>query len=503
MPMLELGVVAPDQPNVRSVGLEIASGVIPRATGYDSLPSLQVTNQGGLNSAARGAMTGRSRGGLNFTVSGSSNRLYIGTTGDLANVSAGGGSPYTVGSDGWWDFTLFGNRVIASNYADAMESFVIGTSSEFAALSADSPRCRHLAVVRDFVVAGNIVGRGVNAATIGTAEDAVQWSAIDDPTSWPQVGTNTAKGVQSDWQPLGGNTGEVTDLVGGSDFGLIFRKRSIWRMDYEGGDTFFRFTPIEENIGCSIPKIAIRVGGIVYFPSEQGFYATDGFQTVPIGNEIIDRYFHSDFQEGTEHVASVAYFPEWKCIAWAYCGAGAATNTPNSLLLFNVVDQRWSTSSGVALEWLADVMPFTDSLDSYVDSMDSGALAAVNLDGLIAASTRTAGAFNTSHVLASFTGAAGTATLRTADYEPEVGKIAHLRSVRPVFDSAPNGMSVEPLTRMRPSDSYTSGTAAVQDETGKHCLRAAGRYLAVKFTLDGPFSGFHGFDADVRVRGVR
>ena len=110
------------------------------------------------------------------------------TAGAFANVSNGGGSPYSLASGDWWSFVLYGNRVIGSNYANTPQSFVIGTSAAFADLSADAPRAKHLAVVRDFIVAGNIIGRGANAATIGTAEDAIQWSALDDPTTWPAVG---------------------------------------------------------------------------------------------------------------------------------------------------------------------------------------------------------------------------------------------------------------------------------------------------------------------------
>lgn len=502
-PMIDIGPLAPDQPDVRGVGCETAADVIPRASGYDSMPLLESAGAGSLNSAARGALTGRTRLGTNFTVAGSANRLYLGTTGSLANVSNGGGSPYTLTATDWWDFVLYGNRVIASSYADAPEDFVIGTDSAFGALSADAPRARHLAVVRDFVVAGNIIGRGANAATIGTAEDAVQWSALDDPTTWPQVGTAAAKAVQSDWQPLAGNGGEITDLTGGSDFGLVFRKRGIWRMDYEGGDTFFRFTPIEENLGCVIPKAAIRVGGLVYFPSEQGFYATDGFQTVPIGNEIVDRTFRDDLQDDTEQYVSCAYFPAWKCVVWAYMGEGATMATPNRLLLYNVIDNRWATASKT-LEWLTDVMPFTESLDSYVDSLDSGALSAVNLDSLIAASKRTAGAFNTSHELATFTAAAGTAVIQTSEFEPAPGRVALLKSVRPVFDVPPaNGLAAHSRVRMRSSDAPVQSSGATEDATGKHPMRATGRYVGVRFVMDGAFSGFSGFDADYDAKGAR
>jgi hypothetical protein len=503
-PQFELGAWTPDQPEVSNQALAVARNVLPRASGYDSLPTLSSANAGSLNALCRGAFTGRARNGTNFTVAGSATQLSLATTGSLSNVSNGGGSPYTLTSDNWWSFALFGNRIIASSHSDAPESFVVGTSTQFAALSADAPRARHMAVVRDFLVHGNIIGRGANAGTIGTAEEAVQWSAVDDPTSYPAVGTSSAKGVQSDWQPLTGNGGQVTALIGGSDYGLVFQERSVWRMDYEGGDTFFRFTPIEENRGCWIPKAAIRVGGLTFFPAEDGFFATDGFQTVSIGNELVDRFFLESFQDDTEARLSVAYFPSWKCIGWLYMGPNASSELCNKMLLFNVVSQRWSEAT-VSAEWLVAVLPFATSLDSYTAAgvMDTGALSAVNLDSLLGTARREPGAFNASHALATFSGSPGTAVIETHEFEPAPGRVGYLRSLRPVYDSGESGFVAQALTRQRLSDTQTASSGAYEDTTGKHNLRVSGRYLAARFYGYGEFTNFSGFDADVAVRGAR
>lgn len=501
-PMIPLGPWAPDQPDVSNGGLRIALNAIPAERGYDSMPSLVSANIGTLNALCRGAFTGRAREGGYFAVAGSVDTLYLATTGSLANVSNGGGSPYSVSADGWWSFVLYGNRIIASNYADPMESYVIGTSSAFAALSSDSPLARHLAVVRDFVVAGNIVGRGANAATIGTAEDAVQWSALDNPTSWPQVGTSAAKAVQSDWQPLAGNGGQITDLIGGSDYGLVFQERAIWRMDYEGGDTFFRFTPIDENRGCWIQKAAIRVGAITYFPSEDGFMATDGLQTVPIGNELVDQFFLDNFNEDTQARLSVAYFPEWKCVAWLFMGQSATAEMPDTVLFFNVQSSRWSYGN-ITAEWLVEVLPFQSSLDDDSTSLDTGTYSAVSLDSLVGASRRVAGAFNSSHGLSTFTGSPVSGYLETNQFEPSPGLVATVKSIRPVYDSFGATVSSGVRARFSSAESPLSGAIVSQDSTGKSSVRMTGRYVAAYFLTSGEFRNFNGFDVDVVTRGAR
>lgn len=501
-PMVDLGGWAPDQPSVSNGGLREARNVLPAERGYDSMPSLVTVGAGSLNTACLGAVTGRARNGTNFTAAGTLTRLYLATTSGLANVSNGGGSPYTLTSANWWSFVLFGDRVIASNYIDPMESFVIGTSAQFGALSADSPKAKHLAVVRDFVVAGNIIGRGANAATIGTAEDAIQWCAIDNPTSWPQVGTNAAKGVQSDWQPLAGDGGQVSGVVGGSDYGLVFQERAIWRMDYEGGDTFFRLTPIDQNRGCWIHKAAIRVGGITYFPAEDGFMATDGLQTVPIGNEIVDRFFLDQFNADSQQYLSRAYFPAWKCVAWLFMGDGATANLPNTILLFNVQSSMWSYAQ-VSAEWLVEVLPFAVSLDSDATSFDTGTYGAVQLDSLIAASRRSPGAFDATHTLSSFSGDALSAYLETNEFEPSPGAVGTVKSIRPVYDAISATFTAGIKTRMRVSDSQVSSGTIAEDATGKMSTRATGRYLASEFYSSGEFRNFRGFDVDVIARGAR
>lgn len=506
-PMIEIGAWTPDQPSISNAGLRVALNALPAMKGYDSMPGLVTAGVGSLNSACLGAFTGRARAGINFTVAGTATRLYLATTGSLANVSNGGGSPYTLatGATGdWWSFVLFGDRIIAANYADAPQSYVVGSSSAFAALSSDAPRAKHWAVVRDFVVAGNIIGRGVNATPIGTAQDAIQWCALDDPTSWPEVGTLAANSVQSDWQPFKGNGGEVTSVIGGSDYGLVFQERAIHRMDYEGGDTFFRFTPIDENRGCWIHKAAIRVGGVTYFPAEDGFMATDGMQTVPIGNELVDRYFLDAFNTDTQPLLSVAYFPDWKCIGWLFVGPGTPTDLPNTMLLFNPQSNRWAAAD-ISAEWILTVLPFTSSLDDDSSSLDSGTYASVSLDTVVGATRRTAGAFDVTHSLSTFTSNALTAQFQTNEFEPDPGNVGTVLSLRPTYDEVDETSSFSGgvTSRMRVSDAQATSMASSMDATGKLSVRATGRYLSAYFNASGNFRNFNGFDVNVVTRGAR
>ena len=101
----------------------------------------------------------------------------------------------------------------------------MGTSSNFAAIP-NSPSFRHAAVVNNFVVTG----------FQGTFQNRVQWSAVNDVTSWT-AGLNLA---DIEDLPEGG---VITGITGGQ-YGLIFQENRITRMDYRGGAIVFSFRRI-------------------------------------------------------------------------------------------------------------------------------------------------------------------------------------------------------------------------------------------------------------------
>ena len=72
----------------------------------------------------------------------------------FVDKSKGGGynNSTTENARDFWSFCQFGNRVIATNFAYNIQSFVEGTSTAFADLV--SLKAKYVAVIRDFVFAG-------------------------------------------------------------------------------------------------------------------------------------------------------------------------------------------------------------------------------------------------------------------------------------------------------------------------------------------------------------
>ena len=127
--MLQFGDFLPDLAADGNPGLTVARNVLPRSSSsYGPMAGL---------SAYSSALTARCQGAISVTDnSGNANvfagdvsklyRLVSGST-SFSDVSKVGG--YACGSDQLWNFVVFGNRVIAMNVTDSIQSFVMGTSA--------------------------------------------------------------------------------------------------------------------------------------------------------------------------------------------------------------------------------------------------------------------------------------------------------------------------------------------------------------------------------------
>ena len=508
-PAIDLGEWLPDQPALKAPALRKAQQVFPRGRGYDVWPIGEFANRGVLDARPRGAFSGRTRQGTNFVVAGTTSKLYLSTTVGLVDETWLTG-PYA--ADKRWDFTLFGDDLVAVDYIDAPQRFVLGTSTEFAQLHADAPRARHCAVVREFLVMGNIVGRGVHAGIYGTREDGVHWSAQGDAGGWPQAGTNAANAVLSDWQALIDDGGAITDLVGGSDYGLVFKERSIWRMDFEGGSTFFGFHPIEQARGAIVPGSAIRVGARTYFISGDGIYMTEGGGASPIGSERVDRWLHDLHDHDRYEYTSTFVHPHLPVIGWAFRSKSFGGEAADRILLYNYAVDRFSYASFVN-ECMLTATQQAISLDTApyaTTNMDGGTL--TNLDEIVGGSETQLAYFNAAdHGLYTLTGSGRTqwAVLVTGDFELAPGRTAIVNGVRMRYDAetTPSDPDLNYTAiierRRRLNQELEMVTFAAPNEAGVARGRASGRYHALHLELGGPYKEVHGVEADFVARGVR
>lgn len=458
------------------------------------------------------ALTARCQGAVGFIDKNLAITLFAGDATKLyrlraaealawADVTNSGGA-YSIGSDSQWEFEYFNGSVIATDYTDNVQTFNVVSDSTFSDLSANAPKARHIAVVKNsFVVLGNTTD-GVN----GALDQRVWWSGAGNATSWPTPGGQSAAQLQSGAVDLTGNDGPVQAIrsgLAGAD-GLVFLRYGIKRMMYAGPPVVFEFLPAEGLRGTPAPYSPVVMGGIVYYLAFDGFYASDGVSSKAIGANRIDKTFYADLSPSYIDRVTGAADPLNKLIWWCYPGQGNVGGNPNRLLAYNWELDRWSicdvTSEticrmmgiGYTLDELYTVLGYTlETLPAPLDSQiwQGGALQL--------------GLFDSNHKLNYLTGDNLAATIETSEMEPIPGKRGFVRNSRPLVDGGTPTVSISHRERLQ--DAATDTAAISLNSLGNCPVRTSGRYMKGTIaTLSGDsWTHASGLEIDIVQQGSR
>jgi len=492
--MIEFGDLQADLPTYKNSGALKVDNVIPLQKGYQALPGFQALTTSGLTNAAVGLFT-------SFSASGSTN--YAGDRSKLYQMNsslvfidkskAGGYSnSVTENARDFWAFTQFGTNIIATNFADNIQKFDEGTDSAFSDLVA--LKAKYIAVIRDFVVAG------YTTESSTTYNQRVKWSGINDSSTW-----TPSQSTQSGFQDIVGSHGNIQAIVGGESAGVIFMEKAIYRMSYVGVPLIFQFDKIADNIGAFAPKSVASYGNQVFFLAQDGFYKlTGGQQLTPIGNGKVNNFFFDDLSSNLDGITS-AIDPNNSIVVWSYRGGGADGTTNNKFLIYNYAVDKWSTGSGLDLEFVAsasqeafttleslDVLGNLDNLTRSLDSYYYG-------EGIVGLA-----GFNSEHKFGKFLATSLSATVDTTEFEGAENKRSTLINCRPIVDGTSNTtVTVTPITRNSQLDTISVGDAVSTNDSGACPLRSTSRYHRVRVNVTGNFNTLSGVDIEARPEGGR
>lgn len=389
---------------------------------------------------------------------------------------------YTTPTNQRWRFTQFGNVLVAANGGNRLQGYNVNTSSTFQDLASDAPQARYVTVVRDFVVSGYI-----NSSTV--YPNRVQWSALGDESSW----TNSAT-TQADFQDIP-DGGSVVGITGG-EFGLVFMDRSIHRMSYIGSPLVFQFDNISRNQGCYEANSIIQYGGTSFFLSDDGFYACDGQQIIPIGNEKVNRYFFDDVDEGSLSLMSAAVDPARKLVVWAYASNQSAT--VDKLLIYNYQTNKWTSGTTDASRVASSSTPSVvlEGLDVFgnVDTIQTSFDSRIWLGGKM----QFAGVRDTKII--TFSGANNTAYIETGDIEMP-GVTSAITLAKPIVDNGSGSVAL--LSRRLLSEQVVFGSQTAADSENRVSIRGVGRYHRLQLTPTGSWKSTVGIDVEMNPLGSR
>lgn len=464
----------PDQPGVIGA-LTTAKNCYPRAVGYGPFQSEEDYSDAAAQDLTNVVAARDTDGNTRVFASGTT-RIYRLDSGDfsLDDVSA---TTYTGAT--MWKFTQFGNKLIAANEAHTLQAYDLTTTGNFANLASDAPKTRFVTVVRDFVVTGYQ----------NSYQNRVQWSGINNETTWAASGT-----TQADFQDIP-DGGRVQGLTGG-EFGIILMDRSLYRMSYVGTPLIFQFDNISRNLGCYESNSVIQWQGVTYFLSDDGFYACDGQNVVNIGAEKINRFFFNTLRESNIDQMSTAVEPSKNLVLWGY----PSTDLTYRILIYHVPTKRWSyadtainrisssSTPGVTLEGLDS---FSASIDALMTPLDSrlwvgGKLQLAGVSGA---------------KIVTFTGLPKTATIDTSDIQTDYQQ-SMITLVKPIVDDGSGSVAVDSRLVLSEQVSFPSVTAASSEN--RVGVRSYGKYHRVRLQPSGNnWSSAIGVDVEIQQAGTR
>lgn len=499
MSVIPIAEFAPDQPDVPSSTSDTILNVIPiTAQSYGPLPSFQSYST---------ALNARCQGGLSVADASGNLRVYSGNATKLYRQSAASTTPadvskvggYVASSTGIWSFSLFGTRIIATDFTDPPQSYVEGSSTLFANLivsGVTSLQAKYVGVVRDHVVFVNTTD-----ATYGNQPQRVWWTAINDPTNVPTPGTQAAANALSDFQdnvgPHGQATGIAPDL--GTIDAAIFYERAIYRMVFSGLPDIYDFQKVTTTRGLLCPGGLAVLDNVAYHIAEDGLYKFDGTVPVPIGKHKIDKFFYSDFNLTYLDRVSSAVDPTNGLVAFAYPGVGAVNGVANRILFYSPTLDRFTvTDTGsVNAEVLIRGATFNTSLeglDAFSSSIDA---LAFSLDSPVwnAGRALLAG-FDSNHKFGYFNGSNLAATIVTSDFEPIPGNQAQVLRARPLLDATSCTIAAAGRDDIDTAPIY--GMANSRQVNGSVPLRTRGRYHRQKVVIPAgtAWTQFSGIDLE-------
>ena len=477
----------PDQPEHGKRGANVATNVYYAQNTYKRFPSLVDYSSNTTSTDSKGAGSFRDNSNAVFN--------FVGTRTNLYQLASGAFTSRKASLNGtdtdFWTFTQFGEYVIASNGVDAVQYYLMGTSTNFADLTAiqtagTCPVFRVSGVVRDFLVTGNIVG----------ATNRIQWSGINDITVW--------SGKQSDLQDLPGAGGRVVAITSG-EVGYVFRQNQIIRMDYVGGNVVFRLSVISPNRGAVYGRTVCQDNRQIFFYADDGFYQINGDQVIPIGAEKVNRFFDLNLNKGFTDRICAAVDPFNQLAMWLYPSVNNTANTTgicDRIIIYNYVTKKWSLAEASA----STIFP--QFVGAYtVELMD---IISENLDDIGAAldtdywsgGQMFLGAMDSDYKAAIFSGTSNECEVETDEIEPFPGLRANITGVRPIVDAAAT-LTVKARERLADTESETSSVS--MRNSGINPVRKSGRYVRanVKIPSGTIFTHAQGVDLVASRAGTR
>lgn len=481
--ILPVGEWLPDQQDFLSGGCTVATNVLTNGEGYLPFPSF---------AASTDALAAQCYGGYSHIASNGTVTVFAATRTKIYRLDGTSwtdvtntGGDYTTPLTGAWQFTQYGDTVIATNGTDKIQKYLVGTDTEFSDLITSGPDviCNNFGVINNFLVGVNIID------TDGTTKNRVRWSPINDPGGdW-----SSSQSTQSDYQNVeDGNPGEGMAVISGQNYGILVFKNAIYRMEYVGPPSIFQFSLVENTRGAVHPNLVASNGELIFYYSETGVWLFDGNRSIPIGHQKVDEYLKADVDDTKTYQARCTVSPTDKVFLMSYTSNSSPDGYNDKTLIYSWADNRF-TILNVSVDYLFRSFTATTTLDSIEATYPDLDAIPFSFDSRFWAGGQTQlSGVNSDNEFGNFDGSALTALLEAQEMRFNEDGTAYVESVLPVHEAGTAQVRLGSRNLLNNSVNYTPYQSP-STQTGEVNFEDESRYHRVGVQLSGDWSHFKGF----------
>lgn len=166
----------------------------------------------------------------------------------------------------------------------------------------------------------------------------VQWSDLDAPESF-DIDPNES---EADFFDLEAESRECTGVSYQRGNAIIYTHNVIWVASAVGFPGGFRLDPLYTGVGNIFHGAVARVKESDYFIGDDSFYELNGFQLIPIGKEMFDRFIGDITISSTTRVQAIVN-SRTNQVIWLYLSASRGFLWA---VVYNYQDKTWSERHG-------------------------------------------------------------------------------------------------------------------------------------------------------------
>ncbi|HNA84878.1 MAG TPA: hypothetical protein PLB04_04895 [Nitrospira sp.] len=244
-------------------------------------------------------------------------KVYCASSSGHTDITRSSGGDYNTTFRARWNGGVLAGVPVLTNGVDVPQMWLNPTSAQkLANLTAwdATERCEVISPFKNYLVALNITKSGVNYPTL------VKWSHPADPGTPPPSWDETDPTKDAGEYPLSETPGAVVDQLSMRDINVIYKKDSVWGMQYIGGEFIFRFFKIFDQFGIPSRGFMCQVDKARHLVcSGTDLLVHDGQQYTSIATDRVRKYLRNIPEDSYAYCFMVSYQLQseaWFC--WRY-----------------------------------------------------------------------------------------------------------------------------------------------------------------------------------------